>query len=165
MACILSDLAHVACDNVCFSQASHGFITQHPWAGQLKAFVNLEAAGSGGREIVFQTGMSFCITVYPHCISSLGLPCGVPSWYSYPHTVLNDIKTLYGHSQDLSTPGSSLPTPSQLSIPTPLLLLRRSSRVELSPRILISGYTETMEIFPVTHPGSLLTIYVQDGNT
>ncbi|XP_041356621.1 endoplasmic reticulum metallopeptidase 1-like [Gigantopelta aegis] len=56
-------------------QASHGFITKHPWARSIGAFVNLDSAGAGGWEIVFQTGPEHPWLVRAYASSAV-YPCG-----------------------------------------------------------------------------------------
>lgn len=51
-------------------QASHGFVTQHPWARDAKYVINLDSCGAGGREIMFQTTPlnSYLVDVYARTV-------------------------------------------------------------------------------------------------
>ena len=51
-------------------QAAHGFITQHPWAPSIAAFLNAEGAGGSGRELVFQLGPSHAWLAYAYARSA-----------------------------------------------------------------------------------------------
>ncbi|XP_051860674.1 endoplasmic reticulum metallopeptidase 1-like isoform X2 [Drosophila albomicans] len=51
-------------------EASHGFILNDPWAKSCRAVINLDAAGSGGKDILFQSGPNhpWLIKYYKQCI-------------------------------------------------------------------------------------------------
>lgn len=44
--------------------AAHGFITKHRWAPSVRYLINLEAVGSGPREMVFQCNSGWLAAVY-----------------------------------------------------------------------------------------------------
>eukprot|EP00891_Asterochloris_glomerata_P008243 jgi/Astpho2/8243/gw1.00122.200.1_t len=49
-------------------QASHGFISQSAWAGNVGAFINLEATGSSGPDLLFQHAGSWTTKEYARVV-------------------------------------------------------------------------------------------------
>lgn len=45
-------------------QAAHGFMAHHPWASNVQYILNLEAIGTGGREMVFQCNSGYLAKLY-----------------------------------------------------------------------------------------------------
>lgn len=45
-------------------QGAHSFITQHPWAENIRAVINLESMGSGGKNFMFQCNSAWVARVY-----------------------------------------------------------------------------------------------------
>ena len=43
----------------------------HPWAKEAKAFINLDARGADGRELLFQTGSAWLVDAYSKVTSSV----------------------------------------------------------------------------------------------
>lgn len=86
-------------------QASHGFITQHKWAPDVKAFVNLEAQGIGGRELLFRSGPKhdWLIKKYRQSVSK---PFGqVMAEEMFETNVLNSGTDFESFRDDGSVPG------------------------------------------------------------
>lgn len=104
-------------------QGSHAFITQHPWASSAKALLNLDSAGNGGREILFQASKGHTwlmnVSLMDKCLGD-HLKFTLPPFYS---STTVDTRCIHSHRR----------------------WVRNCSKGASSHQTLILGYSETME--------------------